>query len=271
MEKHAEEPDSPPHMEAKPPVPAQLATVSPGIMEMRAITISHLYGSGGGEIGARLAQRLHWELVDHEIVAQVAERLGISVHEADARDEHSESFFARMLRTIQVTLGRPPTNPAPLAVPVGELQAVYHSTLATLVRAAAEQGHVIIIGRGSQVVLASRRDVLHVRIVAPLDERIEYVARREGVSLVEAELRIRRKDRDRIHYLRTQYHQQSDDPLLYDLVVNTAVLDLDSVVQLVETALATKAARVGLPAQELGPAAGQTPYPGEPGDPPLPD
>jgi cytidylate kinase len=252
-------------------MPAQLATVSPGIMAMRAVTISHLYGSGGGEIGARLAQRLNWELVDHEIVAQVAERLGISVNEADARDEHSESFFARMLRTIQVTLGGSPTNPAPLTVPVGELQPVYHRTLATLVRAAAEQGHVIIIGRGSQVVLANRRDVLHVRIVAPLDERIEYVARREGVSVVEAELRIRRKDRDRIHYLRTQYHQQSDDPLLYDLVINTAVLDLDSVVQLVETALEAKAATVGLPAQELGPAAGQTPYPGEPGDLPLPD
>jgi CMP/dCMP kinase len=270
MEKHVEEPDPLPDMEAKSSAPAQLEAVLPGTLAMRAITISHLYGSGGGEIGARLAQRLRWELVDHELVAQVAEKMGISVHEADARDEHSESFFARMLRTIQLTLGGSP-NPPTLAVPLGELQTVYHRTLATLFHAAAEQGHVIIIGRGSQVVLANREDVLHVRIVAPLAERIEYVARREGVSEAEARLRIRRKDRDRIHYLRTQYHQQSDSALLYDLVINTAVLDLDSVVLLVETALAAKSARVGLPVQDLGPAAGQTLYPGEPGDPPLPE
>lgn len=43
---------------------------------MKAITISRQYGSGG-EIAARLAQRLNWHLIDHEIVARVARALGI--------------------------------------------------------------------------------------------------------------------------------------------------------------------------------------------------
>jgi cytidylate kinase len=43
---------------------------------MKAITISRQYGSGGGEIGARLAERLNWHLIDHEIVARVARELG---------------------------------------------------------------------------------------------------------------------------------------------------------------------------------------------------
>ena len=54
---------------------------------MKAITISRQYGSGGGEIGARLAARLNWGLIDHELVAQVARELGITEQTAQARDE----------------------------------------------------------------------------------------------------------------------------------------------------------------------------------------
>ena len=48
------------------------------IARMRAVTISREYGSGGGEIAARLAQRLGWQLVDHEVVVEVANALGVS-------------------------------------------------------------------------------------------------------------------------------------------------------------------------------------------------
>ena len=267
MEKHARE-GSEPGVEAEQPHAEETEPIPMPLVPMQAVTISHLYGSGGGEIGARLAQRLGWQLIDHEIVAQIAEKMGITLNEADARDEYPESFLSRLLGTIQVTLGAPP-SPAPLAVPVGELHAAYHQALATLVEAAVEEGHVVIIGRGSQVVLANRRDVLHVCIVAPLPERIEYVSRREGIGSAEARSRIRLKDRDRARYLRAEYHQNFDNPLLYDLVINTMVLDLDSAVLLIEQALIAKSAKEGLPAHDLGPAAGQSRYPGEPEDLPL--
>jgi cytidylate kinase len=134
------------------------------------------------------------------------------------------------------------------------------------VEAAADQGHVVIIGRGSQVMLAARRDVLHVRVVAPLDRRIAYVSRREGITSEEAGLRIRWKDRDRRNYLRAEYHQVTDDPLLYDLSINTAVLNLDSAVDLILLALEAKSTMLRLPEEELGPAAGQSRYPGKPLD-----
>ena len=232
---------------------------------MRAVTISRLYGSGGGEIGAQLAHRLGWQLIDHEIVVQVAEQMGITVQEADARDERVDGFFARMLATMQVTSGGL-SHPEPLALPLRELQAAYHQVLRVTVEAAADQGHVVIIGRGSQMLLTGRRDVLHVRVVAPLDRRIAYVARREGVSSEEATLRIRLKDRDRRNYLRAQYHQLTDDSLLYDLTINTAVLNLESAVDLIVLALEAKARTLGLPEGELGPAAGQPRYPGKPLD-----
>jgi cytidylate kinase len=42
------------------------------IAAMRAITISREYDSGGGEIAARLAKRLGWQLIDHKVVVGVA-------------------------------------------------------------------------------------------------------------------------------------------------------------------------------------------------------
>jgi cytidylate kinase len=241
------------------------APASPDVAAMRAVTISRLYGSGGGEIGAQLAHRLRWQLVDHEIVVRVAEQMGMTVQEADARDERADGFFARMLATMQVTSGGL-SHPEPLALPLRELQAAYHQALSMTVQAAADQGHVVIVGRGGQMLLAGRRDVLHVRVVAPLDRRIAYVARREGISSEEAGLRIRLKDRDRRNYLRAQYHQLTDDSLLYDLTINTAVLNLNSAVDLILLALAAKSVTLGLPEEELGPATGQSPYPGKPLD-----
>jgi len=62
------------------------------IASMRAITISREYGSGGGEIAARLAKRLNWQLIDHEVVVRVARMLRVSEKEAEEHDERVESL-----------------------------------------------------------------------------------------------------------------------------------------------------------------------------------
>ena len=47
-----------------------------GVARIRAVTISREYGSGGGEVAQRLAARLGWQLVDHEVVAEAC-RAGV--------------------------------------------------------------------------------------------------------------------------------------------------------------------------------------------------
>jgi len=59
------------------------------INRMSAVTISREYGSGGGEIAARLARRLGWQLIDHEIVERVASEMVKSTQEAEAQDEQT--------------------------------------------------------------------------------------------------------------------------------------------------------------------------------------
>lgn len=231
--------------------------------QMRAITVSRQYGSGGGEIARLLAEKLNWRLVDHEVVVGVARELGVSLEEAEAQDERAESLITRLLASM--SLAYPNEGTELVATPEARA-AQYQDALRRVVEAAAVEGNVIIVGRASQVVLSDRRDVLHARIVAPLPARIAYVARREGLSEQEARERIQRKDQDRIKSLQSRFHRHPDESSLYDLTINTGVLTLGDAVDLICSALERKGQRLGLPESSLGPGAGMPRYPGEPGD-----
>jgi CMP/dCMP kinase len=228
---------------------------------IRAVTISREYGSGGGEIAARLAERLGWRLVDHALDERVAREIGTNREAAEAHDEHIEEKIIELLSYLPYLY-----VPEMGAVPPDTLLSaeVYRETFDRLVRAAAVRGDVVIVGRASQVILAGRPDVLHVRVVTPYEQRVAYVVHREGVNRHAAEARIRRKDHDRARYLERAYHHRPDEPELYDLVVNTARLGVDGAVAVIHDAM--RAITDGHEAGTGGLAPGLGRYPGVPGD-----
>ncbi len=241
------------------------------ITAMRAITISREYGSGGGEIAARLAQRLGWQLIDHAVIEQTARELEVHVSVAEKHDEeYVESTRPGILDRIleQLAPSAPMTGGGGVFIrPSSSAEArAYQATMRHIIIAAATAGHVVIGGRGGQVLLADKRDVLHVRVVAPLEQRVAYVVRREGLDTEAARKRVQAKDQARTRYMQTQYQSQHEDPHLYDLVINTAVLPLDSAVDQICLALESKASQLSAPVEQLGPAAGLAPYTAKPAD-----
>ncbi|MGH2486822.1 MAG: AAA family ATPase, partial [Ktedonobacterales bacterium] len=147
---------------------AENATL-PQSPRMRAITVSRQYGSGGGEIARLLAEKLGWRLIDHEVVVGVARELGVTLDEAEAQDERSESLITRLLASMSLAY---PNEGTDHAESPEARSAAYQEALRRVVVTAADEGKVVIVGRASQVVLADRRDVLHVRIVASLPQRV---------------------------------------------------------------------------------------------------
>lgn len=233
------------------------------ITNMRAVTLSREYGSGGGEIAARLAHRLAWQLIDHEVVVRVAQTLHVSEEEAEAYDERVESVAARVLNSLRLMQ---PLVPVAVDVPLTMDSRAFHEARCQVIDGAVATGHVVIVGRGAQAHLAQHRDVFHVRIVAPLEARVAYVMRREGRTEAAARARILQKDEERRRYLQTFYRRQPSEAHLYDLIINTGILDLDSAVDVIALALERKARRLAAPVEELGPVAGLAPYPGQPED-----
>jgi CMP/dCMP kinase len=234
------------------------------INQMRAITISREYGSAGGEIASRLARHLKWQLIDHEIVERVALEMGTSLGAAEAHDERTEGILARIFNNLQSLQPAYMAGASPQAFLKNE--ETYLKAVSQIVLAAAAQGQVVIVGRGSQVLLAQKRDVLHVRIIAPFEKRVDYVMTREGIDRAAAETRIKIKDHDRTKHLDTAFHQKPDDAHLYDVVLSTAFLDLDSAVEIISLTLQQKANQLSVKMDELGPATGLPPYPDKPAD-----
>jgi cytidylate kinase len=101
-----------------------------------------------------------------------------------------------------------------------------------IILTAAALGHVVIVGRGSQALLAAHRDVLRIMVVAPLEQRVAYVMRRENLNAQAARDRISHKDHERTRALKELHHCDGNDAHLYDLVINTGVLDLQSAVDM---------------------------------------
>lgn len=233
------------------------------ISRMRAITISREYGSGGGEIARRIAQRLGWTLIDHEAVLRIAKELDVSEEEAEAHDERKAGFFEQLLTTMQ---GIDPALYMNLPPEAFKNARDYRVALEHVISKAVEGGHVVIVGRGSQVLLRDRRDVLHIRVVASIERRIPYIMQREELDKDAAKKRIHSKDTDRVRYLESTYNCNPTDAHLYDLILNTDVLDLDSVVDLIILALQRKVQKRDVPWEELGPGTGLSRYPGRPAD-----
>ncbi|MGA7670050.1 MAG: cytidylate kinase-like family protein [Nitrolancea sp.] len=230
---------------------------------MSAITISREYGSGGGEIASRIADRLGWTLVDHQIVADVARRIGMTQEEASARDERGAGLVARVLDALLIAAPEGTIPAEDLPVSSSDL---YHQAVCRVIEKSYNARYVVIVGRGAQALLQRCEDVLHIRVIAPLEMRISYVSQREGLSESAARDRIHSKQQGRDRYLQSHYHRRPNDPTLYDLTVNTRGISLNDAVDIVLDALQRKARQVGMPPSQRGPGVDVERYHDQPGD-----
>ena len=210
----------------------QQYTRTPGI---QVITVSQQYGSGGSEIAAWLAQRLDWQLFDDRLVALVAQEVELTEEEVEVYDERVDSFASRLLvsmplATPELLAGNPPLLPQ-------IQQRLCHEAVRRIIAETANAGNAVIVGRGAQMQLANRRDVFHLRVVAPLERRVRSVIQREGLDKVRARARIQQKDRQYARYLQTCYGRSINDVDLYDLTLNSSILDMESLVDQVCLAL----------------------------------
>jgi cytidylate kinase len=163
------------------------------------ITISRELGSGGTAIGREVAGRLGYRFVWREAINEAAQRAG-------ARDVALAAIDDLGL------LGLRPTRNA---------RRPYRQAVADIMAEMAGEGHVVIVGRAGQVILADRSSVFHVRIVRSLEARVECLVARHGICSRAARAQVAASDRNRAAYLRREYGVDWNDPKLYDLMMRT--------------------------------------------------
>ena len=92
----------------------------------------------------------------------------------------------------------------------------------------ANEGNVVLIGRGGQILLADRPDALHVRIVAPEKFRVETIMEQDGLSRAEAVKKVRKLDEQRRLHIKRHYNADWDAAEHYHLIINTGQMDVDA-------------------------------------------
>ncbi len=90
----------------------------------------------------------------------------------------------------------------------------------------------MIVGRGANLILPPEKR-FPIRIIAPEEIRVKNVAFHFGVSLAEAKKRIKNRENKRKTFIKNTFHKDIADIASYDLVINTARLDLPAAVDTV--------------------------------------
>lgn len=190
---------------------------------MATITISRQLGSLGTEIAQRVADQLDYSHIDKKRIEEALSNYGLFAPEVEKFDEKKPPFWDSFYFQRKKFL---------------------HS-LEMVIYDFARKGNAVIVGRGGQALLRDIPGVLHVRIIAPFQERLRRVMAVEGDDEKKAIRILNQSDKDSAGFLRSFFDVDWDDRTLYDLMINTEKLSLETGVKLIVNAISSPEIKEG--------------------------
>ncbi|HKJ04890.1 MAG TPA: cytidylate kinase family protein [Geopsychrobacteraceae bacterium] len=178
---------------------------------MAIITISREMGSGGIPIAHQAAEALGYELINGQRIREIAPQYGLTSEVMAQIDEKPPAFIEKLDRQIELGVHR----------------------IQLIVLEQALKGDVIIYGRGGQDLLPGINSVFRVRIIAPFEDRVERWAEREWIDPDLAHSMVRKSDQQRAGFIKYYHDRDWENPLNYDLMINTIRLSFDTAVEMI--------------------------------------
>lgn len=204
------------------------------VLTRRSITISRQSGSGGHSVARKLLELLQaqtppdecpWTVFDRDLVAKVIEDHNLPKRLAKFMPEDRISEISD---TMDELFGLHPSS-----------WTLVHKIAETILRLA-ELGHVILIGRGANVITRRFGYMFHVRLVGSLEKRIRYIQELNQSTHQEAVEFVRQEDLGRARYLRKYFDKDINDPMLYHLVINTDLVSYEEAASMIAQAVQFK-------------------------------
>lgn len=192
------------------------------------ITIARQFGSGGHEIGRRLAKRLNIPMYDKELITHAAEESGLSEEILHYFDEKPTNSLLYSLSTGTYAMGGDGAVNYSLPVNQQVFQAQFDA-----IRSLAEKSSCIIVGRCADYVLEKHEGLISVFLYADLNDRMERVAEYDKITLPEAKNRIAKSDKRRASYYNFYSGKKWGVAGTYDLCINTSAVGYDNAVELI--------------------------------------
>jgi hypothetical protein len=181
--------------------------------DLPVITFSVSPGSGGLIIARRVAEVLKFDFFDRDIINMIAEHAHISdrviLSIEKERLSGIKDFIASLVDERYLYPG------------------IYLEHLMNVVGVLAKHGHAVIVGRGANFIIPPA-ERLSVRVVAPLELRVQNIAQAYEVPMETARRRVLHRESRRAAFVKQSFHTDVADPENYDLVINTAKSDNDA-------------------------------------------
>jgi len=209
------------------------------------ITISRQAGAGADKISSLLAEYLHqyqlpeapqYTVFDKNLIEKVLDDYNLPNTLLQLMEEKKYSPIASIAN--EFFSGSP------------GIWNLVHKTSNTIYQLA-QLGNVIIVGRGSNFITAKLKNVFHVRLVAPIENRIKHIQDIFNMEKKEAEYYLKREDIDRRNYAKTYFSKDIEDPTLYHLVINTGKTSYETSAELMGDAVRKKFPNLFSPPKEI--------------------
>lgn len=201
-------------------------------MSNTIITIGRQYGSGGRDIGKKLAEELGIPVYDKEMLDRAAKESGICQELFETHDEKPSNSFLYSLVMDTYTMGYSSGafNEMPLnhKIFLAQFDAI---------KKIADEGPCILVGRCADYALESYDNVMSIFIHADMDARIKRIARRKDLTDAKAKELIQKTDKKRASYYNYYTNKKWGDCSSYDHSLNSSDLGIDGTVKAIKMLL----------------------------------
>ncbi|MFP4146023.1 MAG: AAA family ATPase [Phycisphaeraceae bacterium] len=189
------------------------------------VTIARQSGAGATTLKDRLVERLReldtadppWTGFERELVEKVAKEHQLSQPLVESLGEKTHSWIEDLFTGL--------TSHGPEQ---SELTA--YRRVAQTIRALAQAGRVVVVGRGGVFLTRDMPRGLHIQLVAPLEQRIAHVMQRDQVAEKEARKHIQQRDHARQQFYKRYWPNRTVTPESFTVTYNTAGIDEDALV-----------------------------------------
>lgn len=189
------------------------------------VALSMEPGSDGCRVAKGLADQLGYDLFHRSIIHAIAAsaRTSDKIVESLERDRLSgvQDFISSLINQQYI-------HPD-----------IYLEHLMKVVATIGKHGHAVVVGRGAGFILPPE-ECISIRVVAPIQVRIEKIAAAFNASREEAKRRIMIRESRRRAFVRHSFNQNINDPMHYDLVLNTGRMSVTAAIAAAQGALASK-------------------------------
>ncbi len=191
------------------------------------IAITREAGAHGTTIAQRAGAMLGWQVYSQDLLEYIAQEGTFRQDVLDHLPASAAVWVADQLNRLlkEQNLSR---NPSIL-------------DLAHMVLSLGAQGEVVLLGRGAGCILPPR-STFHVRLIAPLPDRVAYMSQWLRLTEEEAAEQVRQRDSRRADFIATHFHRKSQDVHQYDMVLNTSFLGEERCAAIIVHAALAKAA-----------------------------